>query len=357
MSERRTSSPARILAGTALLLLLITAAVLGVSAARLYDEVQWAQSLTPTPLPVFGNAMLVTLDPGAPTPEPVVRTGSEGSDVWKLQERLQGLGYYTGTVDGQFGPATLAAVKLFQQQHGLDADGIVGPATSAILYSSEAHPPVITPTPTPAPTPDRQAGTLSDGMPILVNRSTYLPDNYQPVELVDMSDYCDTDLVTIKYSGTKAERIACDALMEMLLAAHADGLTVWQVSAAYRSMEYQQQLFDDKVYEFRQQGFSGDKARSAASRTVAVPGTSEHHLGLAFDITVPGKFFIDTQQAKWLAKNCWDYGFIIRYQEDKIAITDYEYEPWHIRYVGKAHSLIMRDHHLCLEEYLEIYGN
>lgn len=357
MSERKSGSPARLAAYIALAVLIVTAVILGTQVSSLYDEMQWARSLTPTPLPAFGNALLVTPDPGAPTPAPVIRTGSSGESVWKLQERLQALGYYTGTVDGQFGPATQTAVKLFQQQHGLDADGVVGPATSTVLYSSQAHAPVITPTPTPAPTAQRPAGATQDGMPMLVNRTTYLPDGYEPVELVDMSDYCDLDLVTIKYDGTKAERVAVDALMEMLLAAHADGLTVWQVSAAWRSMSYQQQLFDDKVYEYRQQGFSGDRARSAASRTVAVPGTSEHHLGLAFDITVPGKFFIDTQQARWLAKNCWDYGFIIRYQEDKVDITGYEYEPWHIRYVGTAHSLIMRDQHLCLEEYLEIYGN
>ncbi|MBQ8201539.1 MAG: D-alanyl-D-alanine carboxypeptidase family protein [Clostridia bacterium] len=357
MEERRSPSLLLIVAYITLALLIGVAVWLGVTVSRLNREVQVVKSLTPTPLPAYGNVMQVTIDPNAPTPEPVIRTGMSGETVWKLQERLQALGYYTGTLDGQFGPATFTAVQLFQQQHGLDADGVVGPATSAMLYSPQAHQVIVTPSPTPAPTAVRQAGTLLSGQPMLVNREVYLPDNYEPVELVNMLDYCDQDIVTIKGSDIKGERAAVDALMTMLLAAHQDDLTIWQVSAGYRTVAYQQKLYDEKVYEYRQQGFSGANARSAASKTVAVPGTSEHHLGLAFDITVPGKYFIDTQQAVWLAENCWDYGFILRYQKDKEDITGYVYEPWHIRYVGTEHSLIMRDEHLCLEEYIEKYWN
>ena len=72
----------------------------------------------------------------------------------------------------------------------------------------------------------------------------------------------------------------------------------------------------------------------------------------AFDITVAGTTFKGTEQQKWLQKHCWDYGFIVRYQEDKEAITGFLAECWHIRYVGVRHSVIMRDQNLCLEEYL-----
>jgi LAS superfamily LD-carboxypeptidase LdcB len=94
-------------------------------------------------------------------------------------------------------------------------------------------------------------------------------------------------------------------------------------------------------------------AISATKLTVADPGASEHHTGLAFDITVPGTTFKGTDQEKWLAANCWEYGFIIRYQEDKQKITGYIAESWHIRYVGLPHSTVIRDHNWCLEEYLE----
>ncbi|MEG0125230.1 MAG: M15 family metallopeptidase, partial [Clostridia bacterium] len=107
-----------------------------------------------------------------------------------------------------------------------------------------------------------------------------------------------------------------------------------------------------RVKEFEAQGMNHKKAVSATSQTVADPGTSEHHTGLAFDITVKGTTFKGTEQQKWLQKHCWDYGFVIRYQEDKEAITGFLAECWHVRYVGLNHSIAMRDGNLCLEEYL-----
>ncbi len=339
-----------------LVLLLIAAAILGSMVLSLNQEVQRVARLTPTPLPPYGNVLVVTPDPNAsPTPQ-LVRTGTTGDTVTDLQTRLQELGYYTGSIDGQFGPGTKAAVTLFQQQHGLAADGIVGPQTSAVLFSDAAKKVVITPTPSPAPTPDIVPGMTASGWPMLVNRNNYLPDGYQTVNLVLMRTYCDSKIVTIKGSEIKGEKIAVDALMEMLRAAHADGLTVWQVSAGHRSVQYQQELFNDRVYALRQEGYSGSQARAEVRKTVADPGASEHHLGLAFDMTVPGEQFSNTKQHLWLAEHCWEYGFILRYPKEKEDITGFSYEPWHIRYVGTAHSIPMRDEGLCLEEYLNKYA-
>ena len=341
--------------------LLVTAVVMAVRVARLVDLTQVELSLTPTPQPVYGNVMAVTIDPNAPTPAPVIRHGAQGDEVKELQARLQTLGYYDGEIDGQFGNGTRAAVVLFQQQHGLDADGVVGEATRAMLYSTNAHPMVVTATPaptdTPVPTEPVIPGLTESGMPILVNRQNLLPDDYQTVDLINMYDYCDRDVVTIKGNGIEGERIAVDALMTMLRAAIADGISPWQVSAGYRTVAYQQKLFDNQVYEYMQNGLSRENAKSATRKTVADPGSSEHHLGLAFDITVPGVAFKGTKQANWMAEHCWEYGFILRYTEDKEAITGFLAEPWHFRYVGVEHSLIMRDENLCLEEYLEKYGN
>ena len=341
--------------------LLVTAVVMAVRVARLVDLTQVELSLTPTPQPVYGNVMAVTIDPNAPTPAPVIRHGAQGEEVKELQARLQTLGYYDGDIDGQFGNGTRAAVVLFQQQHGLDADGVVGEATRAILYSTDAHPMVVTATPaptdTPVPTEPVTPGLTESGMPILVNRQNLLPDDYQTVELINMYDYCDRDVVTIKGNGIEGERIAVDALMTMLRAAIADGISPWQVSAGYRTVAYQQKLFDNQVYEYMQNGLSRENAQSATRKTVADPGSSEHHLGLAFDITVPGVAFKGTKQANWMAEHCWEYGFILRYTEEKESITGFLAEPWHFRYVGVEHSLIMRDENLCLEEYLEKYGD
>lgn len=343
---QRGANPRKIIGLIIAAILLTVCGVLTVRVARLVDLTQAEMNATATPAPAYGNAMVVTIDPNAPTPAPVIRHGAQGEEVKNLQSRLKALGFYDGEVDGQFGAGTRSAVILFQQQHGLQADGIVGTETSAILFSADAQPLLVTPTP----------GITADGMPILVNREHHLPDDYQTVELVNLTDYCDRSVVKIKASGIEGERVAVDALMDMFRAAIADGIGDWQVSAGWRSVSYQQKLFDNQVYEYMQQGFSRKNAESATSKTVADPGSSEHHLGLAFDITVPGKTFKFTEQATWIAEHCWEYGFILRYTEEKESITGFIAEPWHFRYVGTEHSLIMRDENLCLEEYIEKYA-
>ena len=104
-------------------------------------ETRREMSLTPTPIPPEPDSVLqVTRDPAAPTPEPVLRTGSRGEEVTSLQSRLKNLGYYDGEIDGQFGAGTRDAVSAFQRQNGLDTDGIVGAETREKLFSAEAKP-------------------------------------------------------------------------------------------------------------------------------------------------------------------------------------------------------------------------
>ena len=104
-------------------------------------------------------------------------------------------------------------------------------------------------------------------------------------------------------------------------------------------------------------GYSQAEAEELAAKVVAVPGTSEHQLGLAVDIVSTDYYVLDESQAttktqQWLMEHCWEYGFILRYPDDKSEITGIIYEPWHYRYVGTAVSLPLRDSGLCLEEYL-----
>lgn len=360
----------RILMYLLLAALIVAVVVMCVRVVPLISATQEELSRTPTPEPAWGNVLVVTPDPAAPTSPPLLKQGYEGEAVAQLQARLAELGYYTGVIDGQYGNGTRAAVVLFQQVNGLDADGVAGPATLTLLYSDQAARYEVTPSPVPTPRPtlaptaeaapafaDRKPYVRADGLPLVVNRTALLPEGYQPYELVNMADYCDPSIVKIKYSDTTAEREAVDALMVMLGAAHADGITVWQVSAAYRDTAYQQRLFDQQVNEYiSKNGLSRSRAISATRKTVADPGASEHHLGTAFDITVPGKTFAGTKQAKWLAEHCWEYGFILRYPEGKENITGFLPEAWHFRYVGTEHSLIMRDERLCLEEYVDRYG-
>lgn len=293
-----------------------------------------AQTFVPTPTPSATPAML--------------SSGSSGDEVKALQSRLQQLGFYSGALDGDYGKGTRAAVKLFQAQHGLDDDGIAGQKTLEMLYSSAAQPMLITPTPA-------AVQVLAGSQPMLVNRQHPVASDFAPADLVNLSEYCDSSLVKIKYDGTQGVREAADALIRMLEAARADGITNWQVSAAYRSYADQQRIFDNKVKSFQNNNsdWSLSRCRSAASVTVADPGASEHHTGLAFDMTVPNtSMFLGTRQCTWLHQHCWEYGFILRYTDEKQQITGFAGEAWHIRYVGTEHSLAMQQSGQCLEEYL-----
>lgn len=300
--------------------------------AILYSES--AQTFVPTPTPSATPSML--------------SSGSSGDEVKALQSRLQQLGFYSGVLDGDYGKGTRAAVKLFQAQHGLDDDGIAGQKTLEMLYSNDAQPMLVTPTPA-------AVQVLAGSQPLLVNRQHPVASDFAPADLVNLSEYCDSSLVKIKYDGTQGVREAADALLRMLEAAKADGITNWQVSAAYRSYADQQRIFDNKVKSFQNNNpdWSLSRCRSAASVTVADPGASEHHTGLAFDMTVPNtSMFLGTPQCAWLHEHCWEYGFILRYTDEKQQITGFAGEAWHIRYVGTEHSLAMQQSGQCLEEYL-----
>ena len=103
-------------------------------------EVQREMSLTPTPLPPVPDTVREKAATDMVTSEPALHNGSQGEKVWKLQERLQVLGYYTDAVDGQFGQGTRDAVIAFQKKNGLEADGYAGEETQKVLYSEDAVP-------------------------------------------------------------------------------------------------------------------------------------------------------------------------------------------------------------------------
>ncbi len=299
----------------------------------------------------------------APTPPPeatpvpeVLKMGTSGDAVRMLQQRLQELGYYSGEVDGQYGGGTRDAVRQFQRNSGLSADGEAGSATQAALYASDARDASQTPTPRPNDLTSDRPYIRADGLPLLVNKEYPLAEDYEPWDLVEMNSYCDSAVVKIKYADTLAEREAVDALMVMLRAAQAEGIGNWQISAAYRTKAYQQRLLDNQISTYRNEnGLSASSARKAALKLVAEPGTSEHHIGTCFDITVPGVSFKGTKQHRWLTEHCWDYGFILRYQEGKEAITGFTAEAWHYRWVGLEHARRMKEENLCLEEYIQRY--
>ena len=129
------------------------------------------------------------------------------------------------------------------------------------------------------------------------------------------------------------------------------------IASAYRSTDYQQQLFEELQYNWINEGYSEEEAYAKAAEEIAIPGTSEHECGLAVDIVdqeyqVTDEAQADTATQQWLLEHSWEYGFILRYPEDKTEITGKIYEPWHYRYVGREYAKDMHDKNLCLEEYV-----
>jgi len=129
----------KVIAGIiALAVMLAGGIILAVFMVPTIREVRREMSLTPTPLPPVPDTVRSRDASEMVTPEPALHNGSQGEKVWKLQERLRDLGYYTDAVDGQFGPGTRDAVIAFQQKNGLEADGYAGEETQKVLYSENA---------------------------------------------------------------------------------------------------------------------------------------------------------------------------------------------------------------------------
>jgi len=127
--------------------------------------------------------------------------------------------------------------------------------------------------------------------------------------------------------------------------------------SAYRPNSTQVYLYDKKVNYYRNLGYDEATAKAKAATVVAVPGTSEHELGLAVDLADSSYPYLDeaqekTDTQKWLMEHCWEYGFILRYPNTKTESTGIIYEPWHYRYVGKDVAMELRSSGQSLEEYL-----
>ncbi|MFG6149557.1 M15 family metallopeptidase [Halobacillus sp. B23F22_1] len=183
-----------------------------------------------------------------------------------------------------------------------------------------------------------------DLIEVVVNKSRKLPEGYEPEELVkpDVRFPFEEDLPK-KYMQPEAAA----ALEELFAAANDEGMRLYATSG-YRSYETQEQIYESNVVE---------KGREEADKFSARPGTSEHQTGLAMDVTTAEmefklqQSFIDTKEGKWLADHAHEYGFVIRYLEGTNDITGYEYEPWHLRYVGKELSTDIHESGGTLEEF------
>lgn len=179
----------------------------------------------------------------------------------------------------------------------------------------------------------------------LINKQYLLPDKYIPADLVHPN-------VAFSFGDLKEEKSymrkeAADALSKMFNDAKKSGIELYAVSG-YRSYSRQKDLFDAEINQV---------GKEKAVQAVAIPGSSEHQSGLAMDIASKStnlnltQGFENTKEGKWLAENAHRFGYILRYPKGKEGITNYEYEPWHFRYVGVKAATVIFQHNWTLEEY------
>ena len=163
--------------------------------------------------------------------------------------------------------------------------------------------------------------TYVDGI-LIANKQISLPEDYDPGMLPETAE----------------------AFKQLQAAAAEEGLNIYQGSG-YRNYQYQITVYNSLVKTYGEE---------YANKISAKPGHSEHQTGYTVDCNSINASFIDTPEGQWLDQHCHEYGFIIRYPEGKEAITGYEYECWHIRYVGVEMATEIYEQGLTLEEYLDV---
>lgn len=174
----------------------------------------------------------------------------------------------------------------------------------------------------------------------IINTKYPLPDSYAPT----LSN-------AINGSNIQLDSRVSERYGEMYAAAKLSGCVLTPYSG-YHSYALQETTYNRKVNFYVNQGISAEEANQKASAQVLPAGCSEHNAGLAMDIVSASSDFINTKEYKWLCENAHNYGFILRYPEDKTAITGMNFEPWHWRYVGTQAAKEMKENNQCLEEYL-----
>ena len=169
-----------------------------------------------------------------------------------------------------------------------------------------------------------------------------LPENYTP-RLAN----------ALVSSNIEIDHRICQYYQQMYQAAKEAGCILTPYSG-YHSYSLQETTYKRKVSFYTGQGLSEEDAKFQANKKILPAGCSEHNAGIAIDIVSASSDFENTKEYQWLVDNAHNYGFILRYPEDKEAITGVDFQPWHWRFVGVENAKKMKDANQCLEEYLGI---
>ncbi|MFD1038265.1 D-alanyl-D-alanine carboxypeptidase family protein [Virgibacillus byunsanensis] len=285
-------------------------------------------------------------------PDSNLQKKDEGKSVQLLQEALNEIGYSI-TADGVYEETTTWAITDFQLQYEeLQVTGVYNKKTrkaldETISGNGDIEPGLGLPQAKETSTTDEGAAILNNPYDqlALVNKENALPSDYIPSDLVYPN-------VRFPFPDEIPKRqmrqVAADALERMFDAADQDGLDLFAQSG-YRSYNTQDSIFASNARQYGEE---------AANNFSARPGESEHQTGLTMDITSPDVNyeliveFGETDEGKWVKEHAAEYGFIIRFLEGKEDITQYQYEPWHLRFVGEKAATEMAEKGITLEEYL-----
>ncbi len=188
---------------------------------------------------------------------------------------------------------------------------------------------------------------------VLVNKTSTVDATFKADDLTNIAD--------TRKDGRATQQMrlsAAKALEALFIEMRAAGFTDVSVTSAYRSYEYQEQLYNDYTNKEMNNNPALTKAQAQAivDTYSAKPGTSEHQTGLCCDLhNLPGAdvAFADELAYDWLSENAWKFGFILRFPEDKTEITGYSFEPWHYRFVGRNAAWQIHSAGICLEEFLD----
>ncbi|MGM8365440.1 D-alanyl-D-alanine carboxypeptidase family protein [Virgibacillus sp. W0181] len=280
-----------------------------------------------------------------------LQKGDEGEDVKQLQKGLNAIGYSINKT-AIFDKMTIWALTDFQwQRKGLNVTGIYDETTKnnldAFFQSDKSIEPGFK---LPPPKhPEKWMPVIENPYEVLalINKTHALPSDYLPHDLV---------IPNVRFPFTEdlpkkqMRKVAAEALEDMFNAADEAGLDLFAQSG-YRSYQRQDAIFASNV---KQHG------EEAANNFSARPGESEHQSGLTMDVTSPDvdfKLVIEfgnTKEGEWIKQHAHEFGFIIRYPEGKEEITQYQYEPWHLRFVGKKAAKEIMEKQVTLEEYLDV---
>lgn len=248
---------------------------------------------------------------------------------------------------------------------------VAGCAVAALLLLRTPHPPAeendfvsgsqphsgsssaLQPTPSPSPTPRPTVTPQPEGIPAGEEWMLRIASPLSPLP----EDYGEQEMEALG-GGYYFDGRAAAAVKELLAAAAADGKQLG-IYSAYRGVEKQTSLHERAVRGFVSTGHTQQEAEELADAAQPVYQECEHSLGLALDFSAPGVAqesleFIEAEEFTWLQEHAAEYGFVLRYPQDKEEITGLSYKPWHFRYVGVQHAQAMRQQNLCLEEYVAL---